>query len=368
MELFNKFNEKSTIRAVILGGQYCGKATMLARMHRAFNDICRHMGKTDIRNVATSHDSIINLHVAEDGINTLPEEKKLQKEFILPNSITKARIIETYEFELFSQGKEHIAIEFVEIPEKYWKNDPEIVIEVIRKAQAIIVAIDTPSLCEGNDCYCQQNSNIDAITHIITAAICNNKSNIGDFSHKLILFVPLKCEKEIISDNGEVNIKGMEMVCRKVKERYLELISRMRYEGLRDRITMAILPISTIKEIEWCRFAKNEEKAFEEYPRSYFRFRPNLLKKVTKEGTTSEFCEQPLVYILVHALEYAKLWHKEKYKPWIQYIIASKNTPMERWVHSLIDNEPLLEMITWLKKNRMKRSCGFEILQNPLRL
>lgn len=355
------------MRVVILGAQHCGMTTMLARMHRAFNDMCRHMGKVYVHSVIT-HNSLKSLHTAESEFYTFSEEKKLQKEFILPNSIAKAIIPETHDFELFTQGKTYMDIEFVEIPEKYWEYDPEGVVEIIRKAQAIIAAIDTPCLCEGNGHYSQQHNSINSITHIITAAICNNNSNIDDFSHKLILFVPLKCEKEIISDNGEVNIKGMEMVCRKVRERYRELISRMRDDGLRDRITMAILPISTIKEIEWCRFAKNEDKAFEGQPHSYFRFRPNLLEKVAKEGTTSEFCEQPLVYILVHALEYAKWWHKEKYKPRIQYIIAPKNTSMGRWAYSLIDNEPLLEMITWLKQNRMNRSSGFEILQNPLYL
>lgn len=366
MKLFNRFSEKNTIRVVILGGQHCGKTAMLARMHRAFNDICRHMGKADIRSVATSHDNLINLYTVEKGIYTLPKEKSLQKEFIFPNSIAKAIIPETYEFELFSQGKAHMTIELVEISKKYWENDPEIVAEVIRKAQAIVVAIDTPSLCERSGRYCQQNNSIDAITHIITAAICNNNSNIDDFSHKLILFVPLKCEKEIISDNGEVNIKGMEMVCRNVKEHYCELISRMRNDGLRDRITMAILPISTIKEIEWCRFAKNEDKAVEGQPYSYFRLRPNLIEKVLYEGPGHEFCEQPLIYILIHALEYAKWWHKEKYKRWMPYIIAPKDSPMDRWCHSFIDNKPLQEIIIWLKLNKMNRSYGFEILQNPL--
>jgi len=311
------------MRVVILGAQYCGKTTMLARMHRAFNDICRHMGKVDVRSVAT-HDSLINLHAAESEFYALSEGKSLQKEFILPNSIAKARIIETYGFELFSQGKEHIAIEFVEIPEINYEKDWIFVVNVIRNAQAIIVAVDTPCLCEGSGHYSQQNNSTDAITHIITAAICNNNSNIDDFSHKLILFVPLKCEKEIISDNGEVNIKGMEMVCRNVKEHYCELISRMRNDGLRDRITMAILPISTIKEIEWCRFAKNEDKAVEGQPYSYFRLRPNLIEKVLYEGPGHEFCEQPLIYILIHALEYAKWWHKEKYKRWMPYIIAPR--------------------------------------------
>lgn len=353
---------KGTLKVVILGGRYCGKTTMLARMRRAFNDMfCSELYEVQGFRLLIS-DGRASLCAAENRIYDLFGKEHLDKHFVIDEVCPS--IINTYRFELHSSNvKEHITLEFVEIPAVWCENNREFVLEELSKATAIIVAIDTPSLYEEKGRYSQQNNNIDVITNMITTSICNDNSNIDNPSHKLILFAPLKCEKEIILDDGTADVKGMERVNEKVREHYRELIGGMCYGECRSRITMAILPVSTIKEIEWCGFVDDKDCS---PVHSYFQFRPNLRQKVLKEKPCHEFCEQPLVYILVHAMELAKSWHREKYRPWMQYLIDPRGIPIGRLAHSFIGNKPLQEMITWLKQNRLNRSYGFELLQNPL--
>lgn len=353
---------KGILKVVILGGRYCGKTTMQARMIRAFDDMLSFdLNKAQGFRVSIS-ESIASLCAAEYCIYDLFRKENLNEQFVIDTVCPP--IISSYRLGLHSPYvEEYITLEFVEIPTIWCENDREFVLEELSKATAIVVAIDTPSLYEEKGRYSQQNNNIDVVTNMITTAICNDNPNVDNLSHKLILFVPLKCEKDIISDDGVADVKGMERVNEKVREHYRELIGGMCYGECRNRITMAILPVSTIKEIEWCGFVDDKDCG---PVHSYFQFRPNLREKLLKEEPCHEFCEQPLVYILVHAMEVAKSWHRETYRPWMRYIIDPKGTPMGRLAHSFIDNKPLQEMITWLKQDRLNCSYGFGLLQNPL--
>lgn len=384
------------IKVLMIGGKRCGKTTVLAKIRRNFNNVLHHdiNEGDDLFTLITPADQIAHLNAAEDcitkffsGLDVDPYGK-----FIVNDNQTPELSSTKFSLKSLRGGlnSENIELEFTDIPGEWCVDKTEIVTSLIQESQAIIIAIDTPSLCEEEGFYANICNRIDNITEMLRTAIVNSGFLSEELSQKLILFVPLKCEKEIILTNGEVDPEGMKKINEKVKFFYRDLIQLLSQGDCSKKITMAILPISTIKEIRWIQYRgmiegqetsiyteQGVRKTFnygdpERFLVSYYQFRPNLLEKALVKGPGSEFCEQPLIYILVYVMQYSLYQRTStltvRGKKWLEQVTAALKNSWKKISNVFINNNDLQSELTRLKVKKMKRTNGVEILQNPLNI
>lgn len=135
-----------------------------------------------------------------------------------------------------------IDIEIKDFPGEYLLNKQERVKEFINDATAIYIAIDTPHLMERNGSFNEIKNKVSIITEFFQQTIKNFTSE------KLVLFVPLKCEKYF-------NEKRMVEVLNRVKEEYEVLISLFKQS---EKICCAVTPILTLGDVVFDDFQYDE--------------------------------------------------------------------------------------------------------------
>lgn len=388
------------IKVLMIGGKRCGKTTVLAKIRNNFNQILHHDYNegNDLFTLITPPDKIAHLNAAEQSVINLFHSENINPygKFIINDNLTKDISITQFRLSPLTKGfnREGIEIEFTDIPGEWCVEKIPVITSLIQEAQVLIIAIDTPSLCEEDGFYadlCNRGKNItDAIKNTIVDEFISDS-----LAQKLILFVPLKCEKEIIKPDGTLNIEGMQTVNNKVKSYYKELIDYLSSGIYSSKITMAIMPISTIKEIRWIQFKRvkdGQETSIHtsdgrpitldyamdgNHLASYYQFRPNLLDNALIHGPGSELCEQPLIYTLVYTMQYS-LYQRTTpvvatkkegiFSNLFAQIIASLRNTWQAINNIFVNNDDLVNELSRLKTKKMRRSNGIEILQNPLNM
>ncbi len=391
----------------MIGGRRCGKTTILSKIKQHFNEVLHHGAdeeeKNDLLRLLSETGEITKLNNAQDCINQLFEEHEWHEEFPVDENPSKDKTVTTFKLEPL-KGNGSLLLEFTDIPGEWVsyiekksedeqadkdKDHTGEVKKLIIDSHVIIVAIDTPSLFEKEGLHADYYNRIKDVKELINGAF-TGKIFSTEESQKMILFVPLKCEKYIIKNDGTADIEGKKMVCAKVEEHYNELIKNCRDNYSRN-VTMAILPIVTIMEVEWASFfaldnagnrvdihtadgrskkfiyGKGENKLFSKY-----RFKPDLYDAVAdgKRESQSLYCEQPLVYTLAYLLKIYSMYGEKK-GAWISKIpilgpvlkglgevlgLFSENTAFKK------EAERLYKRFMHREKN------GCKILQNPLRI
>ena len=185
-----------------------------------------------------------------------------------------------------------------------YTNKEEISIEV-EKSDVIIIAIDSVLLMEENRKYNRQNA-VENVTNFIKE---NLKPQDGANNHKMVLFVPLKCEKYYWQDKNKESIyygKRMNELNQAVKEEYHELFSFFQTSNYKQYFDVVILPILTIGGIKFFKFTVDEDakEAGSE----------NIIYHYTGKDATfnPKYCEQPLIYTLL--FEYKKILNEYQNK------------------------------------------------------
>lgn len=407
------------IKVLMIGGKRCGKTTVLAKIRSNFNQVLHHDYDegNDLFTLITPPDKIAHLNDAENSVIQLfhgnaDEGINPYGKFIINDNVTKELSITQFKLSPLTKGinREGIEIEFTDIPGEWCgvikgnkdenSDKLDVVTNLVQESQVIIIAIDTPSLCEEDGFYaefCNRGKNItDAIMNAVVGEFINDP-----LAQKLILFVPLKCEKEIIKPDGTLDCVGMTNVNKKVKSYYKNLIDKLSHGVYSGKITMAIMPISTIKEIRWIQFKRvkqnKETDVWEEmsihYPNgcpialdyakdndhlaSYYQFRPNLLDNALIHGPGSELCEQPLIYILVYTMQYSLYQRATKvvatpqkgvFNNLLAKVAASLRNTWQKINNAFVNNNDLVNELSRLRYKKMRRSNGVEILQNPLNM
>lgn len=199
--------------------------------------------------------------------------------------------IVTYSFKMnFTDVSDEYTITFVDIPGEHI-NDRQYIEEVqelLSKCGVVLIAIDTPHLMEENGKF-NEFFNKTAIIHNL---FLNSKQFYE--ADKMILFVPLKCEKYYHENR-------MEDVKEAVKHYYKNIIAHMGNSFIKDKITMAVTPILTMGDVVFSHFGKNERGLIETIAVGGEKFRPrHVYYKVRNDHAkfSPKYCEQPLVYTL----------------------------------------------------------------------
>lgn len=165
-------------------------------------------------------------------------------------------------------------------------------------ATVILIAIDTPYLMEENGNYNNEKNKVDIVTHYL-------RDNSSAVRNKLVLFVPLKCERYM--HEGRI-----EEVSHKTISVYSELISFFKENNIASFVT----PIITLGGMEFDKMVDatlslSEVSKIANY-RSWEK-RPEYRPL---------FCPQPLYYLLTYVANYYD-WQQKQKKGFFDSILSS---------------------------------------------
>lgn len=406
------------LNVFMVGGRRCGKTTVLSRIYDHFNEVLRHdaPGETNLLTSSLQGSDIPHLEAARDAIYKIFYDNDYSSDFIVED-YNPTNDISEIQFKLTpSIGRQALSVCFRDIPgewcngrsadgnetvtakgfdgEECTKSPLDFVVDYLKASNVAIIAIDTPAMMEENGAFNNTVNRIGPITEAFRSIVdAGGNENITD---KLILFVPLKCEKYVVKPDGSINNDGMIKVTEKVKESYHELIDFLkRTNPLNESVSAAILPIVTIKEVLWARFGcyweGKKSSIYDDLGRlrlfptkydsknvlfSYFSFRnqkqhQRVLDARDGKKAGSEFCEQPLVYALVYSmnlylyrLKYPAQQNRGFFEQMGRYLIEIYDSIANLFSESTDFRTEAQR----LSSSKMKRGNGFEIIQDARHL
>ena len=254
---------KATLNVVFLGARRCGKSSTLASMIDSLNH---------------SHP---NIRVA--FANERTETKMREKDFELRNIFKVGNNnlmwtddeqgadndINEYDYDITISTYFQVKLHCVDIPGEKIDGDMTVPAELVKKADVIIVAIDTPQLQENGFFginFNRVNNVSDLISTTFEGARCS----------KQLLFVPMKCEKYVHNNS-------MGQIVQRIKDVYANLI---RYWKIICDIPIHVVPVQTLGDLEFCHFdTKGRTQA------AYYKF-------VGNKNYSPRWCEQPMIYAI----------------------------------------------------------------------
>lgn len=176
--------------------------------------------------------------------------------------------------------------------------DRDEVYNFMSESTVVLIAVDTPYLMDEGGKYNNEKNKVDVVTHYL-------KDNSAAVKDKLVLFVPLKCERYM--HEGRIS-----EVSEETKAAYSELISFFKSNNIASFVT----PIITLGGME---FDKMEDA-------------PLGLSDVSKIATYRSwdkkpeywplFCPQPLYYLLTYVANYYD-WQQKQKKGILDSIMSS---------------------------------------------
>lgn len=271
-----------TISICMMGPRSVGKTTVLTSIfHESRSQICE--GSSIYLKALDSNTSMLN-----DYHTMLVDAVAKKNASNLPASNT----VSEFNFGLGLIGRsESVKLTIKDFPGEYLtssiKSDREEVYNFMANATVILIAIDTPYLMEENGKYNVRKNKVDIVTHYL-------KDNAAAIKDKLVLFVPLKCERYL--HDGI-----LPQVSVKVKETYGELTDYF----MKNNIASYVTPIITLGGIEFDTMTDTVQAGD---TAKISRFRSWKLKPEYK----SLFCPQPLYYLLTYVSNYYEWQKKQK--------------------------------------------------------
>ena len=290
----------------MLGGKRCGKTTVLSSMYGTLDTVLSGTGMHITADRATGDE----LNKAKDSI------KRYMKQFETPltscevdDNPTSAERCYSFRLQRTSRGLNlggGLPFCIYDIPGE-WLTDQnaEKVKALIKNCQVIIIAIDTPYMFakmtdKGYGRYHEKYNKPVEITNFFKNAL-----TAEDIRDRMILFVPIKCERYYHLDRSkhlkEFGRSYMREVTDAVIAGYRDLILYLRTAGeLANTCTIAVTPILSAGGIDFISFREDAETG---KMVSYYQA-PEFLSE-SEMGYFPRFCEQPMVYMLTYLLTQA---------------------------------------------------------------
>lgn len=318
------------MKVCMMGPRAVGKTTILTAV---FNDTQENLG------ISTN----LLLHAEGDtGVELTDKKHYLDAIFANRNQISDkpaaglaaTSTVNTFDFVFGLKGKEpRIDLEIKDFPGEYVLERPKEVMQFISESAAVFVAIDTPHLMEEDGKYCEVKNRTSVITNFF-----KNQKFEGE---KLVLFVPLKCERYFFENR-------MDEVRQRVESVYGDMISMFKAD---NKVACAVTPILTLGDVEFDQFKTSphgktsvlDNGCPEE---AIYRFRGENPKY------NPAFCVQPLYYMLSFlSTQYSR---EKKNRNFIDRVFAS--------IYSLFESdEALFDEILRMEKNRRDDLPGYAV-------
>lgn len=354
------------IKVLMLGGKRCGKTTVLSSMYSSINATLAGTGLSiNVEDPSTQFELNRAMRAI---IERMEQFKRPLTSCEVDDNPTSAERSYSFSLRRENNGKSKgggIPFRIHDIPGE-WLVDQNAakVKELIGDCQVILIAIDTPYLFarmtdKGYGQYHEQYNKPIEITNFF-----KNSLSIEDLRDRMILFVPIKCERYYHLDRS-AHLRGfgrryMQEMTQVVGAGYRDLILYLRStEALMDHCTIAITPILSAGGIDFISFRQDPQTG---KMISYYQA-PEFLKE-EQVGYHPMFCAQPMIYILTYLLIQACDEQQQK-------------APLFQFGSSLMSGMSLSQMqaaIDTLQK-RMKRNSGlmaqddgYLFIQNPRKM
>lgn len=295
MELFKKLLDRATptLSVSMMGPRSVGKTTVLTSIFaESQSQLCDgsrlYLNALDDNTARLNdyHTMLVDAVAKKDAAN-------------LPASNVTSKFL----FGLGIAGREpSVKVSFQDFPGEYLtssvQSDRDDVYNFMSGATVILIAIDTPYLMEYDGIYNNEKNKIDIVTHYL-------KDNSAVVKDKLVLLVPLKCERYM--HEGRI-----QEVSQKAIDAYSELISFFKANNIASFVT----PIITLGGMEFDRMVDAPDGIGE-------------VRKIANYRSWNKcpeyrplFCPQPLYYLLTYVANYYE-WQRKQKKGFIDGIVSS---------------------------------------------
>lgn len=225
------------MKVLMVGGRRCGKTSALAVMFE-------QMINGETNRFFTCADSTVYEAKGAETQDTLTK-KTTELKFFLEKPTTKTFLVDSrptefawkYKCRLNIPGtSKSLEVEYTDVPGEWFRSGThdEEINKYVTEHDVFVVMVDTPYLMEASEPMCDA---VNCISDIHTAL--TNIDNKDGKSAKMVVFVPIKCEKWV----KEGRIKD---VTDKIKEAY---ITPIRALGAYEKMSICILPIETAGNI-----------------------------------------------------------------------------------------------------------------------
>lgn len=216
-----------------LGPRGSGKTTLLACM-------CRKLEMEKPGTFYPASNDPKTSATLKEAYNDLVKAAN-SKEF--SSGISATGELHKYTFTFLRQ--KNAVVRFFDFPGSWLEPDNinnEKVIEIIKRSAVILVAVNAPYIMEHDENYAAHYAGVDDIARLIRASLEENEDD------KLVLLVPIKCEK--YTKTAQDTRKMRE----KIKLIFQEVLGLIKNPVFKDRLAIALLPVHTVGCAEFKNF------------------------------------------------------------------------------------------------------------------
>ncbi len=295
--------KKPVMNICMMGPKAVGKTTVLTAV---FNETQNSISGTTL-NLTAKGDTEAELMDRLHMLHAVFVRKKAitdNSQTIANAGITASSFESRFDFGFGHIGKEPIIdLTIKDFPGEMVVNNQDEVIKFIKDSQCIFVAIDTPHLMERNGEFNDVKNKPEQITELFKKAIKEIESE------KLVLFIPLKCEKYF--HDGRIS-----EVLDRVEKTYSQLISIL--EETR-KVCCCVTPIQTLGDVDFDTFTfeGNGIKLASDGCPADVKY-----KYVGKGEYSPYFCSQPLYSMLLFvAAQYKRASSRMNTFDWLRNIL-----------------------------------------------
>lgn len=244
--------------------------------------------------------------------------------------VTATNKNETFCFEIGIKGGDPVVnIDIKDFPGEYLINKQSEVNSYIAESDIVMLAIDSVYLMEGNAALNEEMNKVNLVNKYF-------QDNPGVVKNKLVLLVPLKCEKYFKDDE-------IEEVTGKVILTYKELLSFFK----KNNIACAVTPIQTLGDVVFDKFEDNTREVGVSRIAKY---------KFANENPCYRpmYCVQPLYYLLTYVADYNKWLQAQDAGSWIENL-------KKKLLNMLMSNKDFYQEVKGIHRFMLTNSCGYEI-------
>lgn len=297
------------VNVMMFGGRRCGKTSIIAAMRSCFQDVFNENTNLDITISDPETMNVIN-EKSNEIAQYFYDKTGVGTGIILDKSYAATTELMEYKLDIFLKDKNgsKVTLNLCDYPgewlDKNHQDQQEILQLKMKYCNIIMIAIDTVYLMEKtlnhqSESVGQYNEGRNYCLHIadMIKNLFGTEDEDSSIMPKMIMFVPLKCEKYY-------NRRQIELVNRKIYTAYKEIFDFIE-EIDSDNYEVIIAPILTFGEntVEFARFERDTDGEIKFDRDLMIPSTPRYVFKDMYCTYSPKYCEQPLLYTLAYLLD-----------------------------------------------------------------
>lgn len=333
-----------SMNACMMGARGVGKSSVLVSMFYDLNSVNQNtnLQLVTVKDIRTNDNSTEEMLVEryKELMNIFTNSDK--SEVVMNSGMAGDFETREYNFQFGMKGrKPEMDLKIKDFPGEFIKDFPDDVKSFIDESEVVIIAIDTPHMIEYGGVYCEAKNCCSVITDLMKQVLSGLKDD------KLILFVPLKCEKYYHEDR-------MDEVTQSVERCYADLIDYIKNGSAKLHIACAVTPILTVGEIDFKDFMKDKDGNIKTIGDDHVPAKAIYSFVGKNAHYASKYCEQPLCYLLSFV---TKLYQRSK---------SDENGSFLKKLSAIFklfpDDPALLHEVSKFAQKKMINRDGFKII------